>query len=81
MREYDSLPRELRQWLASAVLPWRAGSVKSAYKRALARCGDNETALAELDRLQMTLVARDAGRIWGTEHPAAMNTPRQGRSS
>ncbi|MCV6595249.1 MAG: DUF6525 family protein [Silicimonas sp.] len=71
MREYDALPKELRVWMAGAVLPWRAGSVQAAYGRALARTGDADLALAELDRVQAALVAKDAGRIWGQTHPAA----------
>lgn len=71
MRDYDALPKELREWIAGAVLPWRARSVQLAYGRAFARTGDTGLALAELDRVQAALVARDAGRIWGRSHPAA----------
>lgn len=71
MRDFDALPRELRLWIASAKLPWRAGSVQLAYKRALKRTGDPQRALEELDRLQQKNVAKDVRRIWGRDHPEA----------
>jgi hypothetical protein len=73
MRDYDGLPKELREWLASAVLPWRAGSALVTYNRAMARTGSPDLALKELDRLQRTLVAKDVRRIWGRDHPAAQD--------
>lgn len=76
MRDYDRLPAELRGWLASAVLPWRPQSVRRAYDRAVARTQNPALALRELDRLQAQLVARDAGKIWGMAHPAAMDLER-----
>ena len=69
MREFDGLPQELRAWVASADLPWRPGSVRRSYERALAETGDKDRALAELDRLQERLVAKDAKKIWGEVHP------------
>ena len=69
MRDYDSLPKELREWTAQAMLPWRARSVHSAYRKALARTGDPVAALAELDRLQREKVARDTRAVWGDAHP------------
>ncbi|THH36285.1 hypothetical protein E4Z66_14250 [Aliishimia ponticola] len=71
MREHDQLPPELRQWVAGAMLPWRAGSVRTAYRKALARTGDSELALRELDRMQKAQVARDVGKVWGADHPQA----------
>ncbi|MEM1388141.1 MAG: DUF6525 family protein [Pseudomonadota bacterium] len=71
MSEFDRLPQHLRRWVSFAILPWRAQSVQQAYDRALARTGSPEEALAALDRLQAGLVARDAGRIWGSAHPTA----------
>lgn len=71
MSEFDQLPAELRIWLARAVLPWRAGSVKTAYDKALSRHGCKKRALRDLDALQMALVAKDAGRVWGQNHPSA----------
>ncbi|MGR3511832.1 MAG: DUF6525 family protein [Paracoccaceae bacterium] len=74
MGDYDRLPRELRLWVASATLPWRAKSVRDAYEKALARTGTSDAALAELTRLQTTLVAKDAARIWGDTHPEAQRS-------
>ena len=71
MRDYDKLPRELREWMSTAILPWRARSVQMAFDKALARTGDRLQALAELDRLQEALVSKDANRIWGVAHPNA----------
>ena len=72
MREFDRLPAELRAWIAAADLPWRPRSVRRSYDRALSRTGDREKALEELDCLQNRLVAKDAQRIWGPEHPNAL---------
>jgi hypothetical protein len=72
MQEYDRLPPELRGWLAGAVLPWGPRSVARAYRRALARSRDQAGALAELDRIERRLVARDAGKVWGAGHPSAV---------
>lgn len=71
MAEYDRLPQELRLWVAGAILPWRAGSVKAAYDKALSRHGNPQRALQDLDRVQAALVARDAGAVWGKHHPSA----------
>lgn len=71
MRDFDALPPGLRRWLASAVLPWAPRSVGRAFDRALARTRDEARALAELDRVERRLVARDAACIWGREHPMA----------
>ena len=71
MREFDRLPGELRAWLASAVLPWRPGSVRRAFDKAVAQTRDPRLALAELDRLEARLVAKDVHRVWGRDHPQA----------
>lgn len=71
MGEYDRLPPQLRAWVSRAMLPWRAATVQRAYDKALARVGDPEQALDELDRLQRSLVTKDAMRIWGADHPDA----------
>jgi len=69
MREYDRLPRELRRWVAEAIMPWRAGSVEVAYKKALKRTGRPDLALRELDRIQRSMVAKDGRKVWGDNHP------------
>jgi len=71
MQDYDRLPPELRAWLARAALPWRPGSVRKVFARALARTGDTARALAALEAAERRLVARDAATIWGPAHPAA----------
>lgn len=71
MREFDRLPPELRAWVAGAVLPWRPGSVRRAYDKAVARTKDPALALGVLDQIQARMVARDAGKIWGRGHPTA----------
>lgn len=59
MREFDRLPPLLRSWLANAALPWRPRSVQRAYDRALARTGNRDLALIELERLQSERLAKD----------------------
>lgn len=71
MREFDRLPEELRVWLSGAVLPWRPQSVRRAFDKALRETKDPVQALHELDRLQARLVAQDAQKIWGQDHPQA----------
>lgn len=71
MQDFDRLPPELRAWMAEAVLPWRAASVQRAYVKALARVKDPQKALRELDRIQSGMVAKDAVRVWGADHPVA----------
>jgi len=65
MQDYDRLPAELRAWVATAALPWRAGSVRKSFEKALARTGSAQDALAELDALQDRLIAKDAKAVWG----------------
>ncbi|MEL6574899.1 MAG: DUF6525 family protein [Pseudomonadota bacterium] len=71
MREFDRLPAPLRSWLAGAMLPWRPRSVRQAFDRAMAQTADEARALELLDRLQDRLVAQDARRVWGSDHPGA----------
>lgn len=71
MREFDGLPQPLRAWVATAELPWRPGSVRRSYERALAETGTVDRALKELDRLQERLIAKDAKKVWGEVHPRA----------
>ena len=59
MREFDRLPPILRAWLSEAAFPWRPRSVQRAYSRALARSGSPHEALAELERLQSSRLAKD----------------------
>ena len=73
MRDFDRLPPHLRQWLASADLPWRAKSVQRAYDKAVAETGDTEKALRKLDAMQSKRIAQDAARVWGDAHPATLS--------
>lgn len=72
MQDFDRLPTELRSWLASAVLPWRPKSVQRTYSKALARTQCADRALQQLDELQMRLIAKDARKVWGENHPQTM---------
>mgnify|MGYP004123363945 FL=1 len=58
LREFDSLPKNLRKWIRNAVLPWRPLSVKCAYNRALSDTGDPSMALRKLDKLQEYRLAK-----------------------
>ncbi|MGM0661328.1 MAG: DUF6525 family protein [Pseudomonadota bacterium] len=62
MQDFDRLPRVLRTWLAGAALPWAPASVLRTYGRALRRTGDAAAALAEVDRIEMRLVEKDAAK-------------------
>ncbi len=73
MADYDVAPPELRAWLAAAALPWSAASARRLHARALrAAGGDRAAALAALEARAARLLARDAARVWGPAHPAAM---------
>ena len=52
LQEFDCLPPQLREWLRYAVLPWAPRSVRRIYNRSIARAGDVDFAIAELDRIQ-----------------------------
>ena len=63
MQDFDRLPVDLRRWVAQADLPWSPHSVQKAYRKAMARNGDHQLALNELDRIQSVLVEKDALRL------------------
>jgi len=69
MKCYDELPCDLRQWLASALLPWSPRSARKAYEKALRTTGSSEGALAELDDKQSRLLEKDCAIIWGEHYP------------
>ncbi|EBA11812.1 hypothetical protein RCCS2_17826 [Roseobacter sp. CCS2] len=52
-------------------MPWRARSVETAYAKALRKSGCHIDAIKELDRIQTSLIAKDARKIWGNTHPAS----------
>lgn len=81
MRAHDALPPPLRAWLCAAALPWSPRSALKLWTRALAETGDPAEARAHLDRAEARTLARDAGRVWGQDHPAvppAKENPRRG---
>ena len=59
LKQFDCLPKFLREWLRNAALPWRPSSVHRAYKRALSRSGEHRLAMVELERLQEYQLAKD----------------------
>jgi hypothetical protein len=70
MQAYDTLPPDLRQWLAGAVLPWSAASVHRVWVKALkAARGDRQAAQAALSAVERQRLERDVARIWGKAHP------------
>lgn len=69
MRAHDALPPELRRWLQDAALPWSARSALKIWDRAR-RAG--EDGCARLERAEARMLARDAARVWGPGHPAAL---------
>ncbi len=60
MAAYDRLPRELRAWLAEAVLPWSPRSARRAWEKALARAGGNTVRASEV---LSEIEARQLGRM------------------
>ena len=58
-QEFDSLPKQLREWLRNAVLPWSSRSVQRVYQRVIETTGDISFAIAELERLQELQLAKD----------------------
>ena len=75
MAQFDRLPPELRQWLAQAALPFSAKSALKLWQRSLRdSAGNTAAALAALAQAEARLLARDAARIWGADHPAARRT-------
>ena len=59
MREFDRLPKLLREWLSGAALPWAPKSVVRAYNRFLRQTNDAGMALEKLDELQQQKLSID----------------------
>ena len=59
LKDFDRLPRQLREWLRNAILPWSPKSVRRVYHRAFSNTGNIDTALAELERIQERQLAKD----------------------
>lgn len=62
MRTYDSLPPELRCWLAAACLPWSPASALKIWNRS-GGSTDIAGALSRLDAIERSMLQKDAG-IW-----------------
>ena len=60
LRDFERLPRQLRDWLGNAILPWSPQSMLRAYHRAFSNTGNIDTALSELERIQERQLAKDA---------------------
>ena len=59
MREFDRLPKLLREWLSQAALPWAPKSVHRAYNKALRQTGDTGLALRHLEKIQQQKLSID----------------------
>ena len=59
MKDFDELPKILRDWLNLAALPWRPKSVFRAYNKALRQTGDPSLALRQLEKLQQQKLSMD----------------------
>ena len=59
LKDFDRLPRQLREWLRNAILPWSPKSVRRVYYKAFSNTGNIDTALAELERIQKRQLAKD----------------------
>ncbi|MTH78500.1 hypothetical protein GL286_12240 [Paracoccus aestuariivivens] len=70
MDSFDRLPKELRQWLAQAALPWSPRSVRRIWHEAT-RCGGAgfADALARLAAAERRALRRDSRDIWGQDYP------------
>ena len=59
MKEFDRMPKLLREWLNEALFPWAPKSAYRAYKKALKKNGDTKVALQHLDNLQQKRLSAD----------------------
>ncbi|WP_410217994.1 DUF6525 family protein [Paracoccus sp. (in: a-proteobacteria)] len=60
MAAFDALPPPLRHWLAQAVLPWSAASVRRLWRKAIAAGASPAEALMVLDRAETRALRREA---------------------
>ena len=73
MQEFDGLPAELRTWLTTASLPWGPKSALKAYRKAVFKTGSPNSAVDELNRIQSRLLKKDCRKVWGENHPSALD--------
>lgn len=64
MQAYDALPQGLRQWLASACLPWSPASALKIWDQA-GGSANPMAAILRLDAIERSMLQQDA-LIWGT---------------
>lgn len=62
MKAYDALPFELRQWLASACLPWSPTSALRIWER-IGGAKNPVAAYSRLNEIEQSMLQRDA-RVW-----------------
>ncbi len=62
MRSYDALPKQLRQWLAQAALPWSPASARKIWNRAQSQGCSLDDTLVLLGRAERITLARDQRR-------------------
>lgn len=70
MQAFDSLPPELRRWIANAVLPWSPASCRRLWQHARRAGASVEDALARLDRAEDATL-RQAGVPPGARRPTS----------
>ena len=73
MQEFDGLPAELRNWLTTATLPWGPKSALKAYRKAVSKMGNPDDAVDELYRIRWRLLKKDCRKVWGKNHPSAVD--------
>lgn len=59
MREFDSLPPELRQWLRAAALPWSSASCRRIWRKAQRRGETPCDILRALDDAERRTLQKD----------------------
>jgi len=59
MRTYDTLPPELRAWIAQAALPWSPRSCARLWEKARRKGFDARHAYDQLNRAEARALARD----------------------
>ena len=60
MQRYDRLPAPLRMWMSQAARPWSPESCFRIWQRAIREGATTEAALNKLNRIEQSLLARDA---------------------
>lgn len=61
MQTFDTLPPELRRWIADAALPWSPASCRRLWQAARQSGASIEEALRRLDHAETAALTRAAG--------------------